>query len=121
MAQEAGREIGSGCDGEEIVSDELTHAVNLANKVLDRISADPDDDLATLARQFLRAQERLTRLRAENEALRGALKPFAEFADIIAKERPGWDHDGFGLLPSMEDPRLRLSLAPFRRAAALKP
>lgn len=33
---------------------ELDHAILLANKVLDRINADPDDDLAVLARQFLR-------------------------------------------------------------------
>ena len=34
-------------------------AVILANKVLDRPFGDPDDDLAVLARQFLRALERL--------------------------------------------------------------
>lgn len=34
-------------------------AWELAHKVLDRPYADPDDDLATLARQFLRARERL--------------------------------------------------------------
>lgn len=37
---------------------ELDEAVDLANKVLDRPNADPDDDLAILARQFLRALER---------------------------------------------------------------
>ena len=38
---------------------ELSDAILLADKVLDRVSADPDDDLAVLARQFIRAQEQL--------------------------------------------------------------
>ena len=38
---------------------EKEDAIILANKVLDRINADPDDDLAVLARQLLRALERL--------------------------------------------------------------
>ncbi len=37
---------------------EFEEAEILANKLLDRINADPDDDLAILARQFLRARER---------------------------------------------------------------
>ena len=41
---------------------ELDEAVALANKVLDRPSGDPDDDLAVLARQFLRALEREQKL-----------------------------------------------------------
>lgn len=32
---------------------EREHAVSLANKVLERVSADPDDDLAVLARRLL--------------------------------------------------------------------
>lgn len=39
---------------------ELQQATAFANKILDRVSADPDDDLAVLARQFLRHTERLT-------------------------------------------------------------
>lgn len=38
-------------------SREFTDAVRLANKILDRPSGDPDDDLAVLSRQFLRAIE----------------------------------------------------------------
>lgn len=38
-------------------SREFTYAVRLANKVLERPSGDPDDDLAVLSRQFLRAIE----------------------------------------------------------------
>lgn len=37
---------------------EFEQAVAIANKVLDRVNADPDDDIAILARQFLRATER---------------------------------------------------------------
>jgi len=36
---------------------EKEFAIRLANKILDRPSGDPDDDLATLSRQFLRALE----------------------------------------------------------------
>jgi hypothetical protein len=37
---------------------ETEQAIILANKVLDRVNGDPDDDLAVLARQLLRALER---------------------------------------------------------------
>lgn len=37
---------------------EFDHAVKLAHKILDRVHGDPDDDLAVLARQFLRSVER---------------------------------------------------------------
>jgi hypothetical protein len=40
------------------MSNEFAYAVVLANRILDRPSGDPDDDLAVLARQFLRASER---------------------------------------------------------------
>jgi hypothetical protein len=48
---------------------EFEDTVLLANKILDRISADPDDDLAMLSRQFLRACEELERLRGVVEDL----------------------------------------------------
>ncbi len=38
---------------------EITEAERLANKILDRSHADPDDNLAILSRQFLRAREAL--------------------------------------------------------------
>lgn len=38
---------------------ESEEAVIIANKVLDRINADPDDDLAILARELLRLRELL--------------------------------------------------------------
>lgn len=37
---------------------ERENAIFLANKALERNNADPDDDLAVLARQFLRSRER---------------------------------------------------------------
>lgn len=37
---------------------ETEQAVILANKILDRVHADPDDDMAVMARQLLRAMER---------------------------------------------------------------
>ncbi len=43
----------------------------LANRILDRVNADPDDDLAMLSRQLLRAEERIERLK---EALRCQVK-----------------------------------------------
>lgn len=39
---------------------EFEETVLLANKILDRPSADPDDDLAMLSRQFLRCVELMT-------------------------------------------------------------
>jgi hypothetical protein len=42
---------------------EFEDTVVLANKILDRISADPDDELAMLARQFLRSREMENRLK----------------------------------------------------------
>lgn len=39
--------------------DEKSDAIKLAEGVLDRPSGDPDDDMAVLSRQFLRALERL--------------------------------------------------------------
>lgn len=43
---------------------EFQAAYRLANKVLEDAGRDPDDDLAVLARQFLRAIEREDALRA---------------------------------------------------------
>ena len=38
---------------------ELEHAIKFADQVLNRISADPDDDIAVLARTFLRTIGRI--------------------------------------------------------------
>lgn len=53
------------------MSGELTEraiAIALAGKILDRVNADPDDDLAILARQLLRTNEALTALPREGNA-----------------------------------------------------
>lgn len=41
---------------------EIEEALAIANKALDRINADLDDDLAILARQFLRARELISEI-----------------------------------------------------------
>lgn len=41
----------------KLVPGELEHVIKLANSILDRPNADPDDDLAALSRQLLRALE----------------------------------------------------------------
>jgi hypothetical protein len=43
--------------------DELTRALLLADRVLDRPGADPDDDLAVLARQLMRTCESIVAMR----------------------------------------------------------
>lgn len=45
--------------------DEYTQALAIANHVLDRPNADPDDDLSVLARHLLRANERIEAFKAE--------------------------------------------------------
>jgi len=54
-------------------------ARNLANRVLDRISGDPDDDVVLLARQFLRAEERQAGLISLLVELRDAVKNHPDF------------------------------------------
>lgn len=44
-------------------SAERQRALELAERILDRPNADPDDDLAVLARQLIRAQEEINSLR----------------------------------------------------------
>ena len=43
---------------------EHEETIALANKILERPNADPDDDLAMLSRQFLRALEEIERYKA---------------------------------------------------------
>jgi hypothetical protein len=49
------------------VISETDEAVIIANKILDRVNADPDDDLAILARQFLRAREQIAKMEGRRE------------------------------------------------------
>ena len=48
--------------GEHPLRSERREAIALANRVLERPNADPDDDMAILARQFLRSEERCERV-----------------------------------------------------------
>lgn len=73
---------------------EIDDPVALANRVLDRPFADPDDDVAILARQFLRAHERLRSLQGEcpsgttsEPGLQQARKPGESPALLTSKER----------------------------------
>jgi regulator of sirC expression with transglutaminase-like and TPR domain len=66
------------------VSDERAEAMALAAKLLDQPWADPDDDLRTLSRQLLRAEERITRLLEDNAGVRSINKLLAE---ALAEER----------------------------------
>jgi hypothetical protein len=52
-------------------------ALALAHRILDRPRADPDDDLALLSRQLLRALERITALEVDLGEAVAALEPFA--------------------------------------------
>lgn len=47
---------------------ERSDAIKLANIILDRPNADPDDDLAILSRQFLRANDRIALLERVRDA-----------------------------------------------------
>ena len=60
---------------------ETDDAVKLANRILDRPYADPDDDLATLSRQFLRTREIAIAERAQNATLREALQKWRDWAE----------------------------------------
>lgn len=50
------------------MTNEQTESYELANRILDRINGDPDDNLAVLSRQLLRHKERLKRILRELEA-----------------------------------------------------
>lgn len=60
---------------------EFRQAVRIANRVLDRHSADPDDDEAIVARQFLRAIER------EQERRDADLASYDPYGDLIGSNR----------------------------------
>jgi hypothetical protein len=60
-----------------ITPSERTRAIGLANALLDRTSADPDDDLAVLSRQLLRATERADKAEVRVARLEEALELIA--------------------------------------------
>lgn len=47
---------------------EHDRAIRLANRILDRPYADPDDDLAVLSRQLIRYTEEVSQLRKRKSA-----------------------------------------------------
>jgi hypothetical protein len=57
-----------------VKSSEEVESRSLANAILDRNSADPDDDLAVLSRQLLRADERISRLESALATAKKGLK-----------------------------------------------
>lgn len=66
---------------------ELNQAISLADNILDRTEADPDDDLAMLSRQLLRGRETIDRMR---EALGSSVVALEEAAVLLeAKGLPG--------------------------------
>lgn len=82
------------------MSTEQQEAIALANRVLDRINADPDDDLAVLARQLLRSTEAIPEwegeLTAEENAMidaawekHKAAEPPKPVAVVINNNQPG--------------------------------
>lgn len=50
---------------------ETEQAILFANEVLDRPLSDPDDDVAVLARQYLRLREKLETVRRSAEKMLG--------------------------------------------------
>lgn len=58
---------------------EAQEARLLANRILDRVMADPDDDLAMLSRQLLRADEKIAIMR----------KALRELSCLGNGDRPG--------------------------------
>lgn len=76
---------------------EKEEAIRLANKVLDRPYADPDDDIAILARQFLRSLEvhpaishvlKFFAYQHLPEKLQAVSKPFCDLAKEVAERAP---------------------------------
>jgi hypothetical protein len=66
-------------------------AVKLANLILDRPNGDPDDDLAVLSRQLLRALERAESLESQ---LREAHEALKRIAYPIRSMKEDADRDG---------------------------
>lgn len=88
-------------------------------KRLEAMAADADRDATDMRYQRDAADARTAAAAAREDRLREALKPFADYAERIARDHPGWDHDGFSFsLPDEGAPTMR----EFRAArAALAP
>lgn len=79
---------------------EFEETVALANKVLDRPSADPDDDLAMLSRQFLRQVERLDHARKAVIGSPLTADMLTHIAAAYAAQRKHLDHGDAALTPA---------------------
>jgi hypothetical protein len=64
---------------------EEVQAIYAANQALDRANADPDDDLRTVSRQYLRAIERLEASRKENEQLKKEIQQLQLIIKVYGK------------------------------------
>ena len=64
----------------------------------------------------LKAEATISALEAENKRLREALEPFARFAEFVAENHPGWDHDEFDIGPLFVG---LVTMGNFRRARDL--
>lgn len=93
--REGNCEVGAGALAmDKVVVRKLTEreqAVRLAHKVLDRVSADPDDDLAMLARQLLRADEHRT-----GRPMDAAPRDGTHFLAYLYHAPDDYDYPGFG-------------------------
>lgn len=68
---------------------ELHEAMDLANRRLDDVHADPDSDLSMMCRQFLRARERIEFLDKQHEKLMRVVDAFRRQETTDHRE---WDH-----------------------------
>ncbi len=64
---------------------ELADAIKLANKILDRPSGDPDDELAMLSRQLLRSREIVDKQEAAIKEF--YQKEYDPYSDLIEANR----------------------------------
>lgn len=69
-----------------------------------------------------RLKREVKQLQKWNGDLVAALEPLANFASLIARKYPGWNHDAFPILRAGQyQDEVRLTMKPFRAAlAALK-
>lgn len=81
---------------------------------VNRTEGDPpaEQECQHLGEQFAELLKEITRLRELNAEMLETLRPFADFAEVIAHEHPGWDHDFFTITDG-------LTMKPFRAARAI--
>jgi hypothetical protein len=75
------------CEGKGHTTQEQVTALAVEMIKIASDLGEPEDPFA--------AWESVSMLQSQNDQLRKALKPFADKADIIAKDHPGWNDDRF--------------------------